>query len=428
MNLETRLRSTGMRIFSSSGFLSFLRGKARLKRKRAGHVPVVHYFHDAGDPYSHMAVQKLDILKTRYEIEFRAHLVGEPAGEYQGDKERFHDWALGDACHVAGHYGVTLPAEKGKPPAEQIAIANNILANVDQQDFAEVATKVGDKLWRQDEMESHYGGGDAALGSGNLLLEELGHYFGAMFYFEGEWFWGLDRVRSLELRLIEEGFSHESTLCVPEPTASVVGKLDAAAVTLEYFPSLRSPYTAVGHPAVLDLINRTGVNLIVRPVMPMMMRGVPAPRSKQRYIITDAAREARERGVPFGRMVDPFGDPVMRAFALFPAATKLNKSLEFVTAYMSAAWAEGVDITTVSGLKQVTAAAGINWNELQTAQQETDWKSVLDDNLQAMNQAGLWGVPSFRVSGGNGTESFSCWGQDRIWLVESEINLRAVPY
>jgi 2-hydroxychromene-2-carboxylate isomerase len=42
-----------------------------------------------------------------------------------------------------------------------------------------------------------------------------------------------------------------------------------------------------------------------------MMRGIPAPRAKQGYIMMDAAREARFYGVPFGRFVDPFGDAVL---------------------------------------------------------------------------------------------------------------------
>jgi 2-hydroxychromene-2-carboxylate isomerase len=427
MNLETRLRSGGMRLFSSHRYLSYLQSKGRIKRKLTGASPVVYYFHNVEDPYSHLAVQKMDVLKANYRIEFQAHLVSEPDFEFQGDPLRFHDWALRDASHIAEHYGVTLSAAPGRPNATQVAIANNILSEANQAEFAETAVKVGTKLWLRETMEERQGNGGTALESGNRLRRKLGHYFGAMFYFEGEWFWGLDRVRSLEKRLIDEGYSLNSTICVPEPAARKVGAHDTSTITLEYFPSLRSPYTAVGHPAVLDLVKRTGVNLIVRPVMPMMMRGIPAPREKQRYIITDAAREARERGVPFGHMVDPFGDPVMRAFALFPATVKLNKGLEFVTAYLSAAWAEGVDITTESGLRQVASAAGIDWDELKEAKQGTDWQSDLDENLAAMNEAGLWGVPSFRITGGNNTEAFSCWGQDRVWRVESEINMRATP-
>jgi 2-hydroxychromene-2-carboxylate isomerase len=153
----------------------------------------------------------------------------------------------------------------------------------------------------------------------------------------------------------------------------------------------------------------------------MMMRGVPAPRAKQLYIIRDAAREARFRDVDFGHIVDPFGDPVRRAFALFPAAQALGKGLQFVTAYLDAAWTRGVDITTQTGLRRVVESAGLNWQALNDMSRGTDWQALLDENLQAMLESGLWGVPSFRVTGGGISESFSCWGQDRLWRVEAEI-------
>jgi 2-hydroxychromene-2-carboxylate isomerase len=41
-----------------------------------------------------------------------------------------------------------------------------------------------------------------------------------------------------------------------------------------------------------------------------------------------------------------------------------------------------------------------------------------------MFDAGLWGVPSFRLLADDRHEAFSTWGQDRIWLVEQEIQRR----
>ena len=55
---------------------------------------------------------------------------------------------------------------------------------------------------------------------------------------------------------------------------------------------------------------------------------------------------------------------------------------------------------------------------------KVDWQTLLDANLQELTDAALWGVPSFRVSGGNNPEPFICWGQDRIWRVEEEIAQR----
>ncbi|MEM7020188.1 MAG: DsbA family protein [Pseudomonadota bacterium] len=426
MNLKTRIRSTMMRLFTSEGYQRSLRRRRRLMRKLSGGAAIVHYFHQVDDPYSHLALQKLEQLKAAYNLPFKMHLVSKPAAEFQGNSERFDNWALRDALSIAADYGTSLQVSQ-QPEPGQIQTANNLLTPcLEQDDFVRTAIETGEALWsgQLPADGSLSSASEQALNAGNALRTKLGHYLGGMFCFEGEWFWGIDRIRSLEQRLIEEGYGVEP-LCVPEPTPVDTTGFNADQIVLEYFPSLRSPYTAVGHQGVLGLIARSGVTVKLRPVMPMLMRGVPAPFSKQRYIISDATREARARNVPFGRIVDPFGEPVKRAFALFPAAMALDKGMDFVTAYLSAAWAEGVDITQESGLQYVAGQAGIDWQSLQDAKAGTDWETVLDDNLNAMLGAGLWGVPSFRVSGGNDDASFACWGQDRLWRVENEIAKRA---
>jgi 2-hydroxychromene-2-carboxylate isomerase len=253
----------------------------------------------------------------------------------------------------------------------------------------------------------------------------MGHFLGGMFCFQGEWYWGVDRLRLLESRLIEEGFNRDDGgIRVPEPIPAETTGLQAAHIKLEYFPSLRSPYTAIGHERVLALIDRSGVSVEVRPVMPMLMRGVTAPRAKQRYIITDASREGWAHNSPMGRIVDPFGEPVKRAFALYPGAMAMGKSMAFVSAYLQAAWVDGVDVAEEPGLRQVAQRAGIDWGELNAACEGSDWEAILDANLNDMLDAGLWGVPSFRISGGNSDSAFACWGQDRLWRVENEIYQR----
>lgn len=423
--LQTRIRSRAMRLMASEAFLGSARRRARLKRRLSGQAPAAHYFHQVDDPYSHLAVQKLDALKAAYDIPFKIHLVSKPAAAFQGSSEHFEAWALRDARSVAADYGVTFDGEERPEPA-CVDRANDLLApHLEAADFAAQAFATGQGLWSATlNPENPSGAGREAVRRGDALRERLGHYLGGMFHFEGEWFWGIDRIRLLEARLMAEGFGGGEP-CVPEPTPTDTSGLDASGIVLEYFPSLRSPYTAVGHQRVLDVIARSGVTLKLRPVMPMMMRGVPAPRPKQRYILTDAAREARAHGVPFGRMVDPFGEPVKRAFALFPGAVALDGGMAFVTAYLSAAWAQGIDISTEAGLRQVAANAGLDWDDLQAASRSTDSAALLEDNLSAMLDAGLWGVPSFRVSGGTDEEPYACWGQDRIWRVENEIAKRA---
>ncbi|MDE0366723.1 MAG: DsbA family protein [Gammaproteobacteria bacterium] len=423
--LKTRIRSQAMRLMASEAFLRSSRRRARLRRRLSGEAQAVHYFHQVDDPYSHLAVQKLDALNAAYDLPFKVHLVSGPAAAFQGSSEHFAAWALNDARSVAAGYGVAFDA-KTLPQPSSVDQANDRLApHLDAAEFAAQAFATGEALWSGALQPADSGGtGREAVRRGVALRERLGHYLGGMFHFDGEWFWGIDRIRLLEARLMNEGFGG-GELCVPEPVPVDTSGLDAGDVILEYFPSLRSPYTAVGHQRVLDLIARSGVTVKLRPVMPMLMRGVPAPRPKQRYILTDAAREARAHGVPFKRMVDPFGEPVRHAFALFPGAVALDAGMAFVTAYLAAAWAEGIDISTEAGLRQVAANAGLNWSELRAANRDTDWSALLDDNLNAMLDAGLWGVPSFRVIGGIEEDAYACWGQDRIWRVENEIAKRA---
>ncbi len=428
MNLETRLRSAAMRRLSSAGFQQLTRQRARLGRRLTRQPPAVHYFHQVDDPYSHLAVQRLDTLRATYALPFVAHLVSHPDASFLGNSEHYGPWARNDAASIASAYQVTFPANHRTPALADVAAANDELAgHLTSSDFAQNAAVVGEALWSGAALEGAHTGdaGRFAVARGNALRHKLGHYLGGMFYFDGEWYWGIDRLRLLEQRLIDEGYAGRAVeITTPQPTALDTTVIDAQHVLLEYFPSLRSPYTAVGHPHVLSLIKRSGVTVKLRPVMPMLMRGVPAPRAKQRYIMMDAGREGRACGNPFGNIVDPFGEPVKRAFARFPAALAMGKGMEFITAYLDAAWVRGVDISTEAGLREVAANADIQWNELVQAE-DTEWTTLLDENLSEMLSAGLWGVPSFRVSGGRLDEPFACWGQDRIWRVENEIANRA---
>ena len=418
-----------MRLVASEGFAAMRRGRARAGRVLRGEAMAVHYFHQVDDPYSHLAVQKLAALQQHYRVPFIPHLVGPPADEYKGDAARYASWAAGDAESIAEFHGVEFPRPFSTPAGELVVEANRVLAAaLSEGVFPQVAAAVGTCIWQGQPpgaglpQQDH----ERAIREGEALRTRLGHYFGGMFYFEGEWFWGVDRLHLLEARLQRQGLGNEQgPLVAPLPTPPAVGNVDAGNCVLEYFPSLRSPYTAVGHRRVLDLVERTGVNLQLRPVIPMMMRGVPAPRAKRLYIMTDAAREARYYGVPFGRFVDPLGDPVRRAFAWYPLALQAGKGVAFVTAYLSAAFERGLDVTSDEGLAALLSQVGLDPQTRKLSAVPDDWERLLEQNLKAMLAAGLWGVPSFRVSGGNGAAPFACWGQDRIWRVEVEICRRA---
>ena len=81
-----------------------------------------------------------------------------------------------------------------------------------------------------------------------------------MFYYGGEWYWGVDRLYHLEKRLVElnAGKRAEEGLVAPRPSTDVGVLRDDGSLTLEVYPSLRSPYTAISFDRALKLAGSTG--------------------------------------------------------------------------------------------------------------------------------------------------------------------------
>ena len=46
---------------------------------------------------------------------------------------------------------------------------------------------------------------------------------------------------------------------------------------------------------------------------------------------------------------------------------------------------------------------------------------MVEQNRQALYDAGLWGLPSFRLLDEQGEQLLALWGQDRLWLFAREI-------
>ena len=175
---------------------------------------------------------------------------------------------------------------------------------------------------------------------------------------------------------------------------------------------------------VLELPKRLPVELVLRPVLPMVMRGLPVPRAKRLYILLDTKREAEDAGEPFGRVCDPVGRPIERAFSLFPWARAQGRGGEFLAAFTRAAFADGIDTGNDAGLRTVVRRAGLAWEEARPHLDSEGWAEELEANRRLLLELGLWGVPSFRLLGEGGEPDFCTWGQDRIWRVEEEIRRR----
>jgi len=368
-------RSLFMRALASPARRRVMRQGAELRRRMTGAPHRVEYFHQVDDPYSQLAAQALAPLLHRYAIELTPHLVAAPDDAATPERELLTDFARRDAADIAPHYGLVFRDPGRRPAPELVRRAQSILAGaLASAQFGTLAARVGAALWASDaaaldRIASESAPADESdttlhLQEGTQRRSALGHYLGATFHYGDEWYWGIDRLGHLEERLLAlEAVRAEGAERRFTPPPEACGARDASRVTLEFFPSLRSPYSYLAMPRVTDLARRTGVRLVLRPVLPMVMRGLPVPRRKAMYIVMDVAREAERLELPFGHAVDPVGRPVERAYSPFQWARERGKADELLLAFARGAFAEAIDTGTHAGIRKVVEHAGLDFAE-----------------------------------------------------------------
>lgn len=425
--LRTFIQRNLVRGLTHPNFRRLVRTRARLLRLLRGAPARVHYFHDAGDPYSHLCARLLPELAARYAIELVPLLVGPPADSAAPDRDRLQAWSRRDAGLLAQAHGLAAASCAQAASAADTQMAQTACAaSLQSGRFMAQAAAISDALWQGDSAALRAAAGatppqavQAALSAGMALRQRLGHYLGATFHFGGEWYWGPDRLHYLELRLRHEGLCPNASLAPLVPALEPVLAPRSAPTRraqLHFFCSFRSPYTAIAVQRVRQLASHHGAEVKLRFVLPMVMRGLPVPREKRLYIVTDAAREAQRAGVPFGNSVDPVGPPVERGYAVLNRAISAGRGIEFAESFLQGVWADGLDAGRDDHLRRIAARAGLDAGFVSDALRDESWREVASANRAELLSLDLWGVPSFRVDDGPGY-----WGQDRLWRVERDL-------
>jgi 2-hydroxychromene-2-carboxylate isomerase len=409
-----------------------------MARRMRGEPALVHYFHQVDDPYSHLVLQALPALAVQYACRIATNLASPPDDTVAPDRDRLRAWSRRDAAELAAAVGLDFDdpgheadrdlAEQASRVLAQLLAAGGIRDSTTAGAPADAladALSVSRALWRGDRATiSRFPAASmeataAALDAGAAQRRKLGHYLGATLYVEGEWYWGIDRLAHLEQRLRSAGLAHDiaAPLIAPVPDVECRHRpTNGRRPELHFFCSLRSPYTYLAVPRVVELARCYEARLRIRFVLPMVMRGLPVPREKRLYILRDTKREAERLGMPFGRIADPVGVPTERGLAVLHHAVASGNGAEFLWSFLRAVWAEGIDAGSDSGLRTIAARAGLGARVVSTALADHSWREVANRNREEMLALGLWGVPSFRVD-----DRPARWGQDRLWAVERDL-------
>ncbi|CAA0080518.1 Uncharacterised protein [Zhongshania aliphaticivorans] len=426
-------------LVSSQGLLKLQRAVAEWRRKQADKPHLVSVYLRINDPHSYLLLQVLPILAERYNIDFDFRTVLRLQEDMYPAPQLWEQHAFADSAFLANQHGLTFPKT---PPTTTPALAKYATAQLLhaelQGDYLEQATEIFKHYWHDQEdalntcidpriqrnMECY----QHHLLANETRLHNNGHYLSAMLHYGekpgGEWYWGLSRLAYLEQRLTALGAVKNVT--TPSPSTELNTKPNAASNTgnngestpisdkipIILYWSARSPYSYLGLVRAKALAARYDIPLIVKPVLPMVMRRMQVPRQKGLYIFKDTKREAEKYGIPFGFAADPLGAAVERCYALVDYASEQHCANLFLEIFTRSVWSEGIDAATDTGLKKIVEAAGLDWSHAKTLLNNNDWRHWAQENLLDMYDKGLWGVPSFHY------RQLSVFGQDRLDRVE----------
>lgn len=425
MSLKRHFEPYAARLLTSPGRLRLRRRLLEWRRRlgRRPHEAVFHFRID--DPYSLLLAQVLPAFGEHYGLRIIPRVMLYLDTNLYPAPDMLRELAPRDAVRLAEFHHLTFPPDWSLPDHESsLAATRCLLKHEGDERFWSLAHALGQALWSDDRgrlealLNSH---GQQPEDQAQLALEARrdqflrdGHYLTGTVHYQGEWYWSIERLDHLALRLEELGLGGG-----PRPmdygavkTARLAGPQAEEGTRLALYYSFRSPYSYIALERAYALADHYGVTLEPRPVLPMVMRGLTVPRAKRFYIVTDTAREARLHGVPFGRIRDPVGIGVERCMALWPFAEKEGRLREWLLAVGRGVWSQGIDPAGDAGLKRLASNAGLDWNRARRWLDDDQWRERAEANRQAMMDAGSWGVPGFQVG------DTLIWGQDRFALVE----------
>ena len=184
---------------------------------------------------------------------------------------------------------------------------------------------------------------------------------------------------------------------------------------IEVFISLRSPYSYIGLLQAEKLSLHYKIPLKIKPLLPLVMRGLTITENKERYAVFDASREAKKLNIPFTGITDPLGEGIFNAFQIFSYAEQQNKELAFIKSAFNAIYVDGLDLSHKSVIVSLCQQHELNYDEALAYNNEHDWQQWSDCNQSTIDNMGLWGAPCFRF------QETTCWGQDRLAQIEQAI-------
>jgi len=194
-------------------------------------------------------------------------------------------------------------------------------------------------------------------------------------------------------------------------------------MVVDYFFSLQSPYTYMGHERFVALAARYQATVNYKPTQMAKVfavsGGVPvkerAPQ-RQAYRFQELRRWSEHLGLPLN--LEPRHFPVQEgeaARAVIAAIRGGESPARLIGACLRAVWAEERDLADPATLRALIGEAGHDADALLAAAADPAVQAAYDANTAEAIERQVFGAPTYAI----GTELY--WGQDRLEFVERHL-------
>lgn len=200
--------------------------------------------------------------------------------------------------------------------------------------------------------------------------------------------------------------------------------------TIDYYFTLLSPWTYLGHELFLSIAKRHGATIAYKPTPLRSVfdetGGLPLPKRhpvRQRYRMLELQRWRQKRGLPLVLRPAhfPFDVSLADRMALALAADGADPGA-FVGDVLTGVWARDEDMSTIDNLTAAAARNGFDGEALIARAESDEIEDAYRARIAETIAADVFGAPSYVLEG----EVF--WGQDRLELLENALATRRAPY
>ncbi|WP_026479316.1 2-hydroxychromene-2-carboxylate isomerase [Ahrensia sp. 13_GOM-1096m] len=200
--------------------------------------------------------------------------------------------------------------------------------------------------------------------------------------------------------------------------------------TIDYYFYSASPFTYLGHQAIVDVAEKHGATLNVKPVNLMALWAIsgavpPAqrPAVRQRYRLIELQRVADFKGLPINKQPAHFPvDATVADCSIAAIVAGGANPLAYMRDLFAATWANEQDISDEATLTALLKKNGFDSDEILTAAKSETVAAIREQNSKDAIAADAIGVPAYVVKG----EVF--WGQDRIEMLDHMLASGRSPF